>query len=158
MPNKPKTTGSLSSVQVQVQVNIEASPVRVWEAFVNEIDSWWLPDFYVTPEPHEIKIELWPGGRIFETGPDSSGLLWGTILHIVPDKELTIGSYIAPPWGGPANTFLRMQLQETDGGTSLTFTDSMFGVVNAESGQQIETSWQRLLEEGLKAYVERVKS
>ena len=61
-------------VQYEFQVEIEATPARVWRALTDQLSSWWLPDFHMLGEDSVVTLEPKPGGRLFEQRGDD-GLL-----------------------------------------------------------------------------------
>lgn len=144
----------LQALTIQLEAAIQAPPTRVWTALTEETGRWWLPEFYATPRPEHMELEPRPGGRLFERGAEGAGVLWYVVIEIVPPQVLSLSGDLAPPYGGPARSLLRIELEEFRRGTLLKLTDSLFGVVDETAEQTIREGWTRLFGESLKQFVE----
>ena len=124
------------------------------QAIVEELDAWWLSDFYATANPERTVVEAFPGGRVFERSADGGGLLWYQIQSIIPNESLHLTGQLAPPFGGPATSLLRLALEGDGDSTILKVADCLFGNVDETTGRNIEVSWPRLYGDGLGKYLE----
>ena len=115
-------------VQYEFEIDIEASPSRVWRALTDQISSWWLPDFHVLGQDSIVTLEPIPGGRLFEQS-GSKGLLWYTVLAISVNESLSLAGYCTPDWGGPFTTLLTIKLVENGKGTCVIVSDALYGKV-----------------------------
>ena len=143
----------MNSVQIELEVSIQAPRARVWGAIINEVGSWWHPDFYAIPGA-TITLEPRAGGRLYEKNPDGAEGLWYTVTAINPERILELVGHLRPEYGGPATSLLKLSLGEKDGVTKLAITDTLFGSIDENTRKNIGTGWQQLFEEGLKAYLE----
>ena len=82
------------------------------------------------------------------------GLLWQQIQSIVPNESLHLTGQLAPPFGGPATSLLRLALEGDGDSTILKVTDCLFGNVDEATRGNIEVGWRRLYGDGLGKYVE----
>ena len=77
--------------KVYIAIRVPADPARAFEAFTQDIASWWQPDplFQITPEGDgELRFEPGPNGRLV-TRLDSGKLFEiGRILAWEPGKRL----------------------------------------------------------------------
>ena len=141
--------------EIKLEVTIEATPERVWQALTSETDRWWLPDFRMVPEPRRLVFEAHAGGRVYEESDGGAALLWFTVLAIEPRVSLQLCGHIVPPWGGPAVSYLRIQLERQDDDTTrFTMTDTILGHVTSDCGTSIDEGWRQLFGDGLKKHVE----
>ena len=71
-----------------------------------------------------------------------------------PGESLHLVGHIAPQWGGPATTMLRVALEDDGQGTRLRIADALFGNVTGDGAASLEAGWRALFGDGLKAHVE----
>lgn len=147
---------SAGATQVQLDVTIHASRDRVWKVMVEDIGRWWREDFYTIEKPRSFKLEPRLGGRMYEDDGVGGGLSWYQVTGIQPPRLLQLVGHLAPPYGGPATSLLRLSLESPDGaGTVLHVSDAIFGLVDEKTETSVREGWRLLFEEGLKPYVER---
>jgi len=72
----------------------------------------------------------------------------------VPGTSLHLVGHIAPDWGGPATSILRLSLHEKGSGTVLRVRDALFGRVDEKSAASQRDGWRQLFGDGLKRHVE----
>jgi len=142
-------------VQVEIEFGIDAPVATVWEALCESPGEWWPNDFFVTSKPVSMKMEAWPGGRLYETGEDGEGLLWATINCVVPEQSLHFIGYIYPPFGGPCLSLVHIRLEKAKSGTQFFLTDHLIGRVGDASEESLQSGWKLVFGGGLKAWVER---
>lgn len=153
MSTDPKNLPAVTAKQIALEITIDANRERVWQALTEEPHRWWRKDFYVY-ENARLILEPWPGGRLFEDAGNGAGGLWFTIINILPPAMLEFYGHLAPQWGGPATSIVRLSLEERDGKTVLHIADALFGCLRDSAEQQISEGWQMLFGDGLKPYVE----
>ncbi len=148
--------GVIGATRLELSVEINASASRVWKAFVEEIGQWWPADFHCVAGADQMKLEAWPGGRMWEEGASGAGLLWAHVTTIEPGKSMQFVSYLAPPFGGPGMAFVRYNFDEEGGQTTVHLTNDVFGYLGDEAkmSEDVEQGWRYLLEGGLKTHVE----
>ena len=155
MSNPGAIVSETRSIQIEMEIRIDASKEKVWTAFVEEMDGWWLPDFRVTGDPKAVVFENKVGGRLYEDEGDGQGLLWFTILSLKHAESMHLSGQICPPFGGPATTILYLQFEDDGHGAMvLKVTNSLFGCVDESSAGPIREGWQYLFGQGLKSHVE----
>ena len=93
----------------ELEVEIQASPDAVWAALVQETNAWWLPDFHMVGAGSTVTLDARAGGGLIEARPDGAELLWCTVQWIDPGaRTLLLVGHLAPDWGGPTTTFLKL--------------------------------------------------
>lgn len=153
-PVRPTMVHKSQVAFFELEIRIAVAPQRVWTAITQEINQWWLADFRCAPHSKEIKMEPWPGGRLYEEAPEGGGLLWFNVAAITPPESLHLAGYIIPPYGGPATTLLYLSLTKTPSGTLLKVHNSVLGYVSKTQLNQTVEGWRQLFAEGLKPFVE----
>ena len=146
-----KVTGS---IQVDLQIQVKRPRDTVWTSLIDETTAWWPVEYYATTNPLRMVFEPIPGGRLYEEAENGAGLLWYTVIAIEPPTSITLAGHIAPPFGGPATSLLRVDLESTtDSTTLLRVSDSVFGCVDADTEQRIAEGWRTLFGNA-KTYIE----
>jgi hypothetical protein len=122
---------------------------------VDQIDAWWMSDFRALGEGSKVTLSAETGGQLLETSPDGSSLEWYRVQMVTPGKVLYLVGYMAPDWGGPTTTMLKIALEERDNGCALVISDALSGNVTEGSSNSAESGWKMLFGEGLKAFAEK---
>lgn len=143
-------------VKYELEIAIEASPNRVWKAIFEETNFWWLPDFHMAGEGSVVTFDPTLGGTgLVEQLENGGGLLWYQVHCCLPTEyKIYLVGYVAPDWGGPSASHLKLALEETDSGCVLKVTDAQHGNVSLEGVQSLHDGWTGLFTAGLKAFVE----
>ncbi len=139
--------------QYEFEIDIDAPPSRVWKALADQLSDWWLPDFHMLGEDSIVTLEPKPGGRLYEEAGDR-GLLWYTVLSVVPNEAMSLAGYCTPEWGGPCSTLLTLRLTASETGTTLSVSDALYGKVSDGQIDSLQSGWRKLFSEGLKKTVE----
>jgi uncharacterized protein YndB with AHSA1/START domain len=151
---KKSAQDSISAVTHRLTLEIAKPHAAVWKAFTGDIHSWWPKDFYATESPKRIVFEVKPGGRLYEDAGDGNGLVWYHVIALDAPNSISLSGFIAPPFGGPATSLLRVEFSESGkSATTMEVTDSTFGCLGDPGAT--EEGWRMLFEGGFKAWVER---
>ncbi len=151
MGNEQLNTSALS---YDLAVEISATKTQVWQALTTDVNAWWLPDFHMLGPKSTMSFDVRGGGTLVETRPDGASLLWYTVHMVQPEETLHLTGHIAPDFGGPATTMLRLKLEERDGVTTLLVHDAIYGHIDESAASCLEIGWAQLFGEGLKRFVE----
>lgn len=142
--------------QYELEIEIEAPRERVWRAIFEESNMWWLPDFHVAGPDSIVTFDPNPGGKgLLEETSDGGGLQWYSVQMYAPSEfKVYLIGHIAPEWGGPTTSSLKLALLETDAGCVLQVTDARHGHVDETQVDSFEDGWLQLFTDGLKKFVE----
>jgi DNA-binding transcriptional ArsR family regulator/uncharacterized protein YndB with AHSA1/START domain len=151
--NDAMSENNVGTVTVAIDLDIEAPAARVWEALIREVRLWWPRDFHIGGESSRMTLEPFAGGRLFEEWGDGAGLLWAQVIAIDPSRSIQLAGHLSPEYGGPATSIWKIALHETDAGTRLELTDSLFGRVDGKLHGSLESGWRTIFE-GLKSHLE----
>lgn len=152
--SKKSAKDSIGSVTHRLTLEIAKPHAAVWKAFTGDIHLWWPKDFYATESPKRIVFEVKPGGRLYEDSGDGNGLVWYHVIALDAPNSVTLSGFIAPPFGGPATSLLRVAFSaQGKSDTVMEVTDSTFGRLGDPSAT--EEGWRMLFESGFKAWIER---
>ena len=146
-----------SCLQYELEVAIDASADRVWQAIFEETDDWWLPDFYMAGENSLVTFDPTPGGAgLLESNEKGGGLLWYQVQYCLPlEFKIYLVGHLAPDFGGPATSHLKLEVEPSGDSCVLKVTDAQHGRVSEKTADSLRDGWQQLFGDGLKAFVER---
>ena len=148
---------SVGCITIEVSVEIAATPDKVWQTLFDEIQQWWLPDFRAVGADSVVTFDRAPGGKgMLETTADGGGLQWFSVQMCLPSQHTVyLVGHIAPQWGGPTTSNLKIAIQEKgDGICVMTITDARHGHIDEAQTQSYADGWTMLFTDGLKKYVE----
>lgn len=150
-----ETIGS-SCHKYELEIAIDARREKVWAAILNDTNSWWLPDFHVAGPDSTVTLDPVAGGRgLVEETPDGDSLLWYSVQMFQPSVfKIYLVGHVAPEWGGPTTSMLKLAVEETATGCVLKVTDARHGFVDEAAVQSYSAGWTQLFTDGLKAFVE----
>lgn len=148
--------GQAGVVQYELEIKIQAPAERVWRAIIEETNFWWLPDFHMVDAGSTVTFDPCPGGAgIVESSDDGGSLLWYSVQYYLPAQfTIYLVGNIAPDWGGPSTSHLKLSLAANETGCALKVTDAQHGNVSESSARSLAEGWTQLFTEGLKAFVE----
>ena len=153
MPKKPNDP-PITSATHRLSLEIAKPHAAVWKAFTGDVHLWWPKDFYATESPKRIVFEVKPGGRLYEDAGDGNGLVWYHVIAVDAPNAITLSGFIAPPFGGPATSLLRVAFSaQGKSATVMEVTDSTFGCLG--DPKTTEDGWRMLFNDGFKAWIER---
>ena len=150
------TTANAGCATIELEIAIEASREKVWNAIFEETEMWWLPDFRAAGPNSKVTFDPRPGGRgMVEDTADGGGLLWFNVQMFLPEQfKIYLVGHIAPEWGGPTTSNLKLAVEETETGCVLKVTDARHGNIDESQTQSYSDGWNQLFSDGLKTYVE----
>ena len=154
MTKTPVTDAGYTSYELEIA--IDASRETVWRAIIEETDAWWLPDFHMVGSDSRVEFDVRPGGKgLVEYRDGGAFLVWYTVQCYLPEQyKVYLVGHVAPDWGGPATNNLRLTLDESDRGCILKVADAHHGRISDRYVESLQKGWNRLLGDGLRAYVE----
>ena len=145
-----------TTIRINVEIIINASINKTWKALIYDINSWWSKDFYTSSTTREFILEPRVGGRMYEDYGNGNGLLWAEVIVLKAPNIIEFKGHLTPQYGGPAITFLKLELTEKAGSTILNLLDTVMGDVNDKTKADLEAGWKYLYGEGFKKYVESI--
>jgi uncharacterized protein YndB with AHSA1/START domain len=143
------------AIVAEAELTINAPRQVVWDAFFKDAHEWWRKDFYTSKTPAKFVIDDKIGGNMYEDTGDGTGLIWFTILGIVPLELVYVIGYSRPPFGGPASGLITFTFEEKgENETIFKISDATHGHVTEKSVAGAETGWTMIFTE-LKNFVEK---
>ncbi len=152
MMNTQEST--LSATKVAIEIAIKAPIEVVWQAVTSEANAWWRKDFYTSPKTKQFIIEKKLGGKMYEDYGNGEGLVWAEVIGINSPQSIEFKGNLSASFGGPAISFLKIELASNGEETKLTLTDDIFGKVGENVKTSMTKGWELLFGHGLKPYVE----
>lgn len=136
-------------------VDIDRPAEAVWDVMVSRINEWWMQDYRALGEGSSMSLSAVAGGSLLETLPNGTCLEWYRVQMNVPGAALYLVGYMAPDWGGPSTSMLKLEMEAIDETSSrLKVSDAIMGNVTKKSAGQAETGWKEIFGMGLKGVAE----
>ena len=144
-------------IEYQLEIEFNATADAVWNALLNDIQHWWLPDFHMVAADSQIELDVTAGGRgLVEYRSDGSFLQWYSVQCFLPAQhKLYLIGHLAPEFGGPSTTSMTLKLEGLENDQCrLRVHDAHFGQVDGNTIDSLRSGWDQLFREGLKRHVE----
>lgn len=136
------------------ELTINKPADTVWGIMCGQINEWWMNDFRVLGPESKVTLTASTGGTLLETDNNGQMLEWYRVQMCVPGESMYLVGYIAPDWGGPTTSMLKLELKPLGEKTVLTVTDALLGNVSETSTKNIQNGWFDMFSNGLKAFSE----
>lgn len=94
--------------------------------------------------PSHMKLEAWPGGRLFRDLGNNSGHFWGHVQVIKPPTLLEISGPMFMSY--PAVNFVQYRLTAVGDVTKLTLTHRALGLITPEHREGVQHGWGYAIE------------
>lgn len=143
-----------NTINIDLQIPINAKIEVVWRCLVNDINIWWSKDFYTSPKTINFILEPFVGGRMYEDYGDNNGLLWANVIVVDAPNVLELKGHLSPQFGGPAISFMKLTLSEENKITTLNLTETTMGMVTENTKKQLTEGWKMIYGDAFKSYVE----
>lgn len=152
-PNTAPTDAKI--VKYSFEILINRSAADIWTLMTSQIDAWWMSDFRALGEGSKVTLDAVTGGQLLESTQDGSSLEWYRVQMVTPGSALYLVGYMAPDWGGPTTSMLKLAVEDREGGGALIVSDALMGNVTEGSASSAEGGWKTLFGDGLKAFAEK---
>ena len=107
---------------------VNAAPLKVYSALLEQIDRWWDPDHTYSGDSRNLSIDPKPGGCFCERLPGNGGVQHLTVVMLSPGRELRLTGALGPPLQEAGLTgSLSWKLSESGGSTRVVLTYSVGG-------------------------------
>jgi DNA-binding transcriptional ArsR family regulator/uncharacterized protein YndB with AHSA1/START domain len=155
MPENPLPTANLVTLNLEQTLDFKAPPSELFRALTLDIGEWWeTPN---TPaDVRDVVFDPTPGGLIKQVTRDGGGTVLFTVQSIHRDRLLVLQGTL-----GLDNVILgtvRLELETIRGGTRLLLKHWAMGELGPTAKEGFSRGWKSLLDEKLRAYVERGQS
>jgi len=146
--------GSVTSLVIEQDIVIAAPRAKVFAALTGELSAWWGRP-YIQDSDHVSNVVLEPrlGGRFLERWGEDEGAIWCVVTSIKKNDHILLQGSMAMP--GAVYGVIRMDLEDTKGGTRLKLSHRAIGEVSEELQHSYVGGWKDLLDVRLRAWVER---
>lgn len=153
MPQAPAILDTLNSYVVAQEIVLNATPDKVFTGLTADIGYWWGAPHAYSPEPSDIVLEPFAGGRFMEVMPDGGSALFCQVTRYQPSTVLELRGHMA--MSAPCNGVIRFELEPEGEGTRLKLTHAFTGPIGEEMRDGYGMGWNLLLDTKLRAWVER---
>ena len=131
---------TVQTMQIRQEAVIDAPIEIVFQSVLDELGpESEMPD----GKPLSLKLEAWPGGRLFRDLGNNAGHLWGHVQVIKPPTLLEICGPL--PMSYPATNHLQYRLTPEGKGTRLKFTHKAMGLIPQDHRDGMPEGWEFML-------------
>lgn len=133
-------TAEQTVLEFDQEITIEAPPEKVFEGLLHRLSDGHMgpPD---TPIP--LVLERRPGGRWYRDLGNDSGHLWG---HVQSIKAPSLIELFGPMFMSyPVSGHVISRLTTHDGGTTLSFKYTAFGLIDENHRAGLKQGWTGML-------------
>ncbi len=136
------------------EVTLQMTKDQVFQALTEEIDAWW--SYRITTDSR-VYLEAQVGGRFYETFNAGGGALYALVTYFKPGEEIRLNGSMGLV-DEALNSLVHIKLKSQESGaTCLLLTQRFLGKVNAITVDTFKRSWEELLTQHLKAFVDENK-
>ena len=126
----------VQTLSIHMEVDIHAPIALAFAAVLEELGPGsQMPD----GTPFLMKLEAWPGGRLFRDLGNNTGHFWGTVQVIKPPTLLEICGPMFMSY--PAINFVQYRLAATGDHTRLSLTHRAMGLITPEHREGVNKGW-----------------
>jgi hypothetical protein len=127
-------------LHIHQEVEIAAPIAIVFESMLEQIGPGGdRPD----GQPMPMKLEAWPGGRLFRDLGNNAGHFWGHVQVIKPPTLLEITGPLFMSY--PVISHVQYRLTEQGRSTLLSLTHRAIGEIQPEHRQNVSKGWEHIL-------------
>ena len=136
----PEYHATVHKFQFSREELIEAPIEVVFEATLAELGpEGQMPD----GKPMPMKLEAWPGGRLFRDLGNNAGHFWGNVQVIKPPTLLEI--YGPMMMSYPVAGHLQVRCAQIGGGTLVTLKHRAIGLIDPKHREGFPEGWGKIL-------------
>lgn len=129
-----------TTIQIAEEINVHASIEVTFAALLDQLGPYNETE---VNKPMPMKLEAWPGGRLYRDLGENNGHYWGTVQAI---KRPTLLEICGPLFmSNPVINNLQYRLKESGSVPIITFWQQSFGLV-LEEYRNAKNGWAHLHE------------
>ena len=134
MAGRPGTAAQAPAPQVSATgflvrhtATVGAPPVRVYDALVRQVGSWWSSGHTFSGDAGNLSIDARPGGCFCEKLTNGGGLEHMRVIYAAPGEMLRMSGALGPLQASGVAGSLTWSLAATPGGTTVELSYSVGG-------------------------------
>jgi len=149
MPSDTHPTSDVSSLEIELEVEIASPPATVFAAVMETPGAWWGQP-YLNDDALAMTIESNLGGAFVEVWPNG-GLVLATVTGLRADEWIQL---TGPFHLGAVHAVVELSLASHPTGTHLALSFRAHGLINEAMASAFTGGWHELIAERLKRFVE----
>lgn len=141
MASTASSAQSISNLTLNIEQEIHVcAPIHI--AFESLLDQFGPECSKPDGESLSMKLEAWPGGRLYRDLGNGNGHFWGNVQAIKTPSLLEICGPLFMSF--PVISNLQYRLSEVSGGTLIKFHHSALGFIPDNIREGIHTGWKHM--------------
>jgi len=114
---------------VKLNVSINAPAVKVYEALVEQVGSWWNPEHTYSHDAKNLSIDARPGGCFCEKLPNGGGIEHLRVVYVAPPQVVRFSGALGPLQASGVAGSMTWKLTGADDSTRLDLSYSVGGFI-----------------------------
>ena len=128
-----------------------ATASAVFAALTIGMDAWWPVSARLTGQGGHMHLVPELGAKLTELGPGGSGVIWGVVDAIDPDRRIYIQGWFGVR--GVVAGRVHFDLEPSPSGCRLKLAHQAIGPVPEDQNPRIRTMWREILDGALRRYL-----
>lgn len=127
------------TLNIEEEINVQAPIAIVFESLLEQFG----PEFSTAEgESLKMKLEAWPGGRLYRDLGNGDGHFWGNVQSIKRPSLLEICGPLFMSY--PVISNVQYRLSEVPGGTLIKFHHSALGFIPDNVRENLTKGWGQI--------------
>lgn len=143
--------------EILVEFTLDEDCVKIWDYLFNYTHKWWPKEAMSSADTKMFVLNERIGGYLYEDFGDGEGLIWAEVIGLKRYSMLLLKGHIAPDFGGPAISYLKINLEPNGDSCVFKLSDFIMGTNADRMGKSIAEGWSMIFKDHFCRYVESMK-
>ena len=114
---------------VKFDVSVAAARVKVYDALVGQIGSWWNPEHTYSHDAKNLSIDARPGGCFCEKLPNGGGIEHLRVIYLAPPQVVRFSGALGPLQASGVTGSMTWKLSDDSDSTRIELSYSVGGFI-----------------------------
>jgi hypothetical protein len=147
----------MDTYEVKVEFTLDEECSKVWDYLFNYTHKWWPKEAMSSKDTKMFVLNERIGGYLYEDFGDGEGLIWAEVIGVKKYSMLLLKGHIAPDFGGPAISYLKITLEPKENSCLFKLSDYLLGSNTEPMGKSISEGWSMIFKDHFCNYVTSMK-
>lgn len=147
----------MDKYEVLVEFKLKENRSKIWDYLFNYIHKWWPKEAMSSEDTKMMVLNERIGGYLYEDFGDGEGLIWAEVIGLKRNSMLLLKGYLAPDFGGPAISYLKINLTEEENYCLFRLSDFILGSDVDSTGISIQKGWSMIFKDHFYSFVKNMK-
>lgn len=147
----------MDAYEVKVEFTIDEDCAKVWDYLFNYTHKWWPKEAMSSDSTKMFVLNERIGGYLYEDFGDGEGLIWAEVIGLKRCSMLLLKGNIAPDFGGPAISYLKISLEQVGHSCNFKLSDYLLGSNTEPMGKSIAEGWSLIFKDHFYSFIKSMK-